>query len=191
MKGIKKILCFFLYSTAVVILLSCSSSTKHQILSTFFDGVPDPNAKPKAIVDSLKADSLANIKNENYKTVNEVKFVFHPPYKNRLCKDCHNLERSNQLTKPIPDLCYKCHEKFSKKNPSLHGPVAMGDCQVCHSPHFTENNFLLKRAGRDLCLHCHESTYVYENKHHFATEEYQCLDCHDPHSGQDRFLLNK
>lgn len=105
----------FLYSTAVVILFSCSSSTKHQILSTFFDGVPDPNAKPKAIVDSLKADSLANIKNENYKTVNEVKFVFHPPYKNRLCKDCHNLERSNQLTKPIPDLCYKCHEKFSKK----------------------------------------------------------------------------
>lgn len=174
-----------------MMLFSCSVSTKHQILTTFFDGVPDPNAKPKAIVDSLKLDSLANLKNEKVKIDNEPKYIFHPPYKNRLCKDCHNLENSNQLIKSIPGLCYKCHENFSDKNPSLHGPVAMGDCQVCHSPHFAENKFLLKRTGRDLCLSCHESTYVYENKHHFATEEYQCLDCHNPHSGKDRFLLNK
>lgn len=81
--------------------------------------------------------------------------------------------------------------KLFTKNPSLHGPVAMGNCKVCHSPHFAENKFLLIRTGRNLCLHCHESTYVYENKHHFATDEYQCLDCHDPHSGKDRFLLTK
>lgn len=191
MKWTRKILLFLIYAHTLVLLFSCSSSTNYQILSTFFDGVPDPNAKPKAIVDSIKVDSLAALKRNKIRLIEEDEFIFHPPYRNRLCKDCHNVNVSNELIKPVPDLCYKCHENFAERNPSLHGPVAMGDCQVCHSAHFTKNKFLLKRTGRDLCLHCHEKTYVFENKHHFATEEYQCLDCHNPHSGKDRFLLNE
>ncbi len=186
-KNRKKLIILFLI---ILLSYSCSSSTNYQILSTFFDGVNDPNEKPKEKTDSLKVKQTVEFKTQKNNVI-EKTYIYHPPFKNRLCKDCHNLELSNQLVLAVPNLCYKCHENYSQKNPSLHGPVAMGNCKVCHSPHFAENKFLLIRTGRNLCLHCHESTYVYENKHHFATDEYQCLDCHDPHSGKDRFLLTK
>jgi predicted CXXCH cytochrome family protein len=175
---------------AVCILAACSATTRYQVLSTIFDGVPDPNAKQKQISDSLNVDTLFTNNNIKTGTIKEPEFIYHPPYQNRMCNGCHDMQRGNALIKPIPDLCYRCHENITEKNPALHGPVAMGDCNVCHSPHLAKNKFLLIRKGRDLCFHCHETTYIYENKNHFATEEYDCLDCHDPHGGKDRFLLN-
>jgi predicted CXXCH cytochrome family protein len=169
---------------------ACSTTTRYQILSSVFDGVPNPNAKQKQITDSLKIDTPFN--ESNLTTIRDIEpeFIYHPPYQNRMCGGCHDMLKGNELIKPIPDLCYKCHENITEKNPALHGPVAMGECNVCHSPHLAKNKFLLVSEGRDLCLHCHEATYIYENKNHFATEEYDCLDCHDPHGGEDRYLLN-
>ena len=185
---IYEVLFFFL---SVIIIAACSATTRYQVLSTIFDGVPDPNAKQKEISDTLKVDTLLTKNNLKTSAVKKSEFIYHPPYQNRMCAACHNMQMCNALIKSIPDLCYKCHENLTGKNPSLHGPVAMGECGVCHSPHLSKNKFLLVRKGRDLCLYCHEATYVFENKNHFATEEYACLDCHDPHSGKDRYLLNK
>ena len=181
----------FLISLVVLLVSACSTTSRYQILSTFFDGVPNPNQKQIELSDSVKVDSL-NTKDElkaNEKKAPE--FIYHPPYRNRMCSGCHNILKGNELNKPIPELCYNCHENITEKNPALHGPVAMGDCQVCHSPHLAKNKFLLKRSGRELCFYCHNEAEILENKNHFAAEEYGCLDCHDPHSGKDRFLLNR
>lgn len=175
---------------AILLLAACSATTRYQILSGIFDGVPDPNAKLKEISDSTKVDTSFTQKDLLPTKILEPKFIYHPPYQNRMCYGCHNMQMGNALIKPIPDLCYNCHENITEENSVLHGPVAMGDCNVCHSAHLAENKFLLKRKSRDLCLFCHEVEAVNENKNHFATEEYECLDCHDPHSGKDRFLLN-
>ena len=180
-----------LVTISVLIITACSATTKYQVLSTLFDGVPDPNAKQKEIADTVITAAQVPPKKTNLAEVKKPEFIYHPPYQNRMCSACHNMQLGNALIKPIPDLCYKCHENLTGKNPALHGPVAMGECSVCHSPHLSKNKFLLVRKGRELCLHCHEATYVFENKNHFATEEYACLDCHDPHSGKDRFLLVK
>lgn len=175
----------------VIIITACGSTTKYQVLSTFFDGVPDPNEKQKELTDTIKTTQMLSNQKPKLSTAKKPEFIYHPPYQNRMCSACHNIQLGNALAKPIPELCYNCHENLTGKNPALHGPVAMGECSVCHSPHLSKNKFLLVRKGRDLCLHCHEATYVFENKNHFATEEYACLDCHDPHSGMDRFLLIK
>ena len=183
---IYEILFFFL---SVIIITACSATTRYQVLSSIFDGVPNPNAKQKEISDSLLVDTLYTRSNLTA-AIKEPEFIYHPPYQNRMCGGCHNKLKGNELIKSIPDLCYNCHENLTGKNPALHGPVAMGDCNVCHSPHLAKNKFLLVRKGRELCLHCHELNQINENKNHFAVEEYECLDCHDPHSGKDRFLLN-
>ncbi len=178
---------------AVTVIVSCSASARYKILSTVFDGVPDPNARQKEIIDSLKIDSLL-AKNKliltKKKAVNQNDmYFFHPPYQNRMCKECHNVTEGNKLVKEVPALCYTCHEDLTEKNPALHGPVAMGNCIVCHSPHLARFKNLLKRNGNDLCFFCHESEDINNSKSHFATEEYDCLDCHNPHSGKNRFLL--
>jgi len=188
----KKVLKYkiFLYIFGVIIIVSCSSSARYKILSSIFDGVPDPNARQKEISDSLKTDSLLTKKKLVTARNKKPSFIYHPPYQNRLCKACHNISRGNKLLKPVPELCFKCHEDITAKNPVIHGPVAMGDCVVCHSPHLAKYKFLLKRKGNALCHYCHNQEDLSKNKMHFAIEEHDCLDCHNPHSGKDRFLLN-
>ena len=181
---------FIIIILAAIIIAACSATSRYQILSGVFDGVPDPNVKQKTISDSLNKDNQSIQQTSIINKDKEPEFIYHPPYRNRMCSGCHDMQKGNALVKSIPDLCYKCHENITEENPALHGPVAMGDCNACHSPHLANFKFLLQREGRDLCLHCHEETYVYENKNHFATEEHGCLDCHNPHSGKDRFLLN-
>ena len=181
---------FIIVILTVFIIAACSATSRYQLLSGIFDGVPNPNEKQKQITESSNIDTLSTKGNLEAVKNKEPEFIYHPPYRNRMCAGCHDMQKGNALIKPIPSLCYKCHENITEENPAIHGPVAMGDCGACHSPHLAKNKFLLVRKGRDLCLHCHEATYVYENKNHFATEEYDCLNCHNPHSGKDRFLLN-
>ena len=48
---------FLLIFLAILLLVACSATTRYQILSGIFDGVPDPNAKLKEISDSTKIDT--------------------------------------------------------------------------------------------------------------------------------------
>ncbi|GBD92243.1 doubled CXXCH motif [bacterium BMS3Abin04] len=180
----------FLFIFSVIILVSCSTTTRYEILSTIFDGVPNPNAKQKEIADSLKADTLFTKNKLLTAKIKKTDFFYHPPYRKRLCNACHNVDKGNKLVKPMPGLCYTCHKNMTGKDPVIHGPVAMGDCLACHNPHLAKNKFLLKRKGRALCLYCHNPAVINKDKIHFASEELDCLDCHNPHSGKNKFLLN-
>jgi predicted CXXCH cytochrome family protein len=94
-----------------------------------------------------------------------------------------------KLIKNLPELCYQCHEDFSTRFKVLHGPVAGGQCSVCHSPHMSLNADLLVRTGQSQCLHCHESGEIFKTAVHQDNKETNCTECHNPHGGEDRNIL--
>ncbi len=159
------------------------------MLSIFFDGVPN-----RYIIDSIAgADSLrlVAIANNRIPDVQQkIDIVFHPPYLDKECENCHDKNVMGKLIEPMPAVCYQCHEDFKDLYPVLHGPVDGGFCTECHDPHKSKNDHLLKRTGQELCYYCHNSKDVLKNDVHEDIEDADCIECHNPHGGDDRYILN-
>ncbi len=171
-------------------LMACSPETRYKILSTLFDGVPPPNQqKPVQLPDTLtpakRRQMLAQMRRP------QVEYSFHPPYRDKECDSCHDLDRGNRLLDPQPDLCYDCHQDFSEGFNFLHGPVASGNCTACHNPHLTKNPRLLKRVKKDLCLFCHDQSRLATTKAHRDKMEMDCQECHNPHGENNKFYLTR
>ncbi|NOY60272.1 MAG: hypothetical protein GXO75_15285 [Calditrichaeota bacterium] len=170
-------------------ILACSSGNRYKWLSFFFDDVPNPNAKI-AKTDSLQADSSKSAFNARQIRPSKPLYIFHAPYQEKACDDCHDLAYSSRLLQPQPQLCYQCHEDFKEQFAVLHGPVASGHCTACHNPHMAKNKKLLKRKGQQLCLYCHELSDILKNDVHQDIDNTDCTECHNPHGGEDEYLLN-
>jgi predicted CXXCH cytochrome family protein len=170
---------------SLIILSSCASEKRYSVLSFFFDGVPDPNAKVSATDTTITgiADNKEKLVQKKDSTIN------HPPYIENSCKDCHDMSKGNRLNQELPDLCYQCHEDFGKKFKVVHGPVASGFCTQCHDPHNSKIGKLLIREGQSLCLNCHEKKDIMKNDVHSVIEDQKCWDCHDPHGGMDKTMI--
>jgi len=72
-----------------------------------------------------------------------------------------------------------------------HGPVAAGECLVCHSAHQSDHKGLLADSRTSLCLGCHvdvENSMKDAVAVHKPVAE-QCAGCHDPHGGNSEFFL--
>ena len=165
----------------LMIIVDCSPRNRHKILSIFFDGVPDIDKKQVVSTDSTVSDSSRTEAALQKIRSHQPEYLFHPPYKDRSCNNCHNLGQSGRLILPQPDLCYECHENFSEELSWLHGPVAGGYCTSCHNPHMAKNPKLLKRTGQLLCYFCHTKSDVLKNPTHEEIEDADCTECHDPH----------
>ena len=76
---------FIIAVLTVCIIAACSATSRYQILSGVFDGVPDPNAKQKLVSDSLNTDTLSTIHSPTTVAEKEPEFIYHPPYRNRMC----------------------------------------------------------------------------------------------------------
>jgi|GEM_PF-722824 len=178
--------CFTTVALISLLIIGCTPERKFQVLSFFFDGVPDPNAKTQVVV-NIASDSMAsltataNVKPDMY---------YHKPYNDEKCQSCHESGFSNSLIKPVPELCYTCHEDFNTKYKTVHGPVAFGKCTICHHPHESKMEKLVIREGQQLCLYCHQSKDILENKMHSKIGEKNCTQCHNPHGGENRVMLN-
>ncbi|HXC06060.1 MAG TPA: cytochrome c3 family protein [Bacteroidia bacterium] len=185
MKRVKKgtVIFFSLLGFAAAILVvRCTPVKQYKVLSFFFDGVPNPNKAP---------DSQQLVKGDSNLIVSLYKpeFYFHKPYEEEKCKSCHAEGISNALLKPVPELCYTCHEDFNVKYTAVHGPVASGNCLMCHNQHMTKYEKLLIRPGQELCLYCHESKQVMANPLHKKIGTITCTECHNPHGGNNRGML--
>jgi len=115
--------------------------------------------------------------------------LVHFPYAERECAACHDPNSLGTMLEPQPDLCYLCHEDYSRSYTYLHGPVAGGYCTSCHHPHLSEKAHLLRFTGSELCYYCHRKERVLKNDMHSDLEGMNCNDCHNAHGGEDRYIF--
>jgi len=72
----------------------------------------------------------------------------------------------------------------------MHGPVAGGDCNVCHNPHASDNVNQLEKPPDQLCFSCHsEMKGMMDKRHIHQPVQEKCTNCHDPHSNVARYML--
>ena len=179
----------YLFMALLFIISGCSAGYRYRVLSFFFDGVP----QPVSIVTVQPADSLQPADSAAAVLAGaapaEPQLVIHPPYKERDCVACHDESKASKEPKTMPGLCFQCHDDFSNTYKVLHGPVAGGQCTVCHNPHQSKNKDLLTRSGQKICLYCHESAVILKSDAHTDIRDTKCTECHNPHGGEDRYVL--
>ncbi len=189
----------FVYTISVLILLlfiGCSVERQHKLLVTFFDGVDkEVVAGPGISRDSLARDAM--VKRDNLmQKVRPDKFT-HKPYLERKCDNCHKqddrgaVKNLPELLKPMPDLCFKCHNDFRQAYKYVHGPVASGGCLKCHNQHYSSYPKLLTREGQQICTTCHNGSDLFRNRFHRNIEDANCTTCHNPHGSNRRYMLNE
>jgi len=181
-------LLFGLFIFIIVSTIACTPSIRYKILSTLFDGVPNPYEKKEVVQDTTRGNVSQRMAQLSRKV--EPQYVFHPPYQEKECASCHVIEEGNRLVEKMPDLCSTCHDPIQEEYSKLHGPVASGQCTTCHNPHMAKFPKLLKREGKDLCLYCHDSKRLYKTETHAELQEANCQECHNPHGGLDKYFLD-
>lgn len=112
------------------------------------------------------------------------------------CHDPHVGDTRGMSLKPLPALCYECHDEVAGKAHD-HPPAAAGDCVACHDPHAATYARLLRVTGQALCLKCHKDPSADPQKParnmpflHGALDE-GCLTCHHPHGSATKGVLRK
>jgi predicted CXXCH cytochrome family protein len=169
----------------------CSPTQRYEVLSFFFDGVPEPGAEakgarrvsPQLITDQPADPSLAR-----------PAMRVHEPYRQGQCTTCHPKQASFFLGEDFDrrGLCFGCHQPFRQKLDGLrrvHGPVAAGYCLVCHDPHESLHPGLAVEADPRLCHACHDRDDVLAGAAHRDIGDGKCLPCHDAHGSDAPALL--
>lgn len=82
----------------------------------------------------------------------------------------------------------QCHADYSK-NRYVHGPVGLGDCEVCHETvDEKKHTWQLTVEQNELCENCHSDQTTGKNLHK-ALDVGKCTQCHNPHSSDNKFFL--
>jgi predicted CXXCH cytochrome family protein len=177
----------------VLLLGACSEVTRHQVLTTIFDGVPSMPPAEQLCKD-YAVEVLAKDRDErsgkSKPAVSSAVASTHKPYGEKRCDDCHDkTTESGFVVKNKTELCFVCHTDFIKGS-FVHGPVAVGDCLACHDPHTSALPSLLKVAAADICAVCHREPRQAASLHDMTvTHGLICVNCHSPHYGNVRFFL--
>ncbi|NQT50556.1 hypothetical protein HQ576_00810 [bacterium] len=175
---------------AAVLLLSCTPDEKHRLLTFFFDGVPPlhPVAKAAAKGKGPKGKSKPA---EHPSRPREVWSEHAPSRDKRSCGQCHDRKASFALLRPASELCLPCHQKETRQYPRMHGPVAVGQCNLCHDAHRAPRKHLVRAAVQGLCFQCHERTTEGEPTRGCtrASDKAACTTCHNPHGGTQPYYL--
>ncbi len=167
-------------------MTSCTDTERHRALSFFFDGVP---ALPGQVTEATSIDDPMNPRRRRI----EPTWFLHEPQAD--CERCHgtqtqtNFSRQVNLVSTLPALCYECHDMPQGGKGWVHGPVASGQCVICHEPHRSVNKYLLKKPEPQICYQCHEETSLKTLPGHDQASFQTCLDCHAGHNSFAKHLL--
>lgn len=182
-----------LAGVGLVILAGCSTETKQQWLSFFFDGVPRPGdaTNRTRVVYDEDGRPMATLPPPTVTSnhVLEVFYSLHPPFEKKECNDCHESKFSQKMKAPQKQLCFGCHADFLANVPTKHAPADWGDCTSCHDPHQSTNRFLLHQTGKALCFECHDDFLESARSVHQPAQAGECGVCHNAHASTNRFLL--
>ena len=181
---------FMWFFAGLLFVMLIVGSNKHQrqiILSFLFDGVRPVDVESKVIGLSSVEKAGGEIWELRYR---------HEPYTSCDIK-CHGDRKDREISNDpslnmsVPQLCYQCHEGplVSDGSVNIHGPVAVGACGFCHSPHESDYTSLLKMEVPGLCYQCHEVETVHSISGHGEQSYESCLDCHRAHSSSGKYLL--
>lgn len=157
--------------------LGCSVEKHYDLLSFFFDGVPDPNF-------TLESDPEAFVLRTGGK------FFMHQPFANDNCGECHANPAELNLSRDDSSMCLKCHESTLAEYTFMHGATVGMACLWCHDPHRSPYENLLRAQPPELCRQCHNPSLTSrpEVSEHVQTET-ECLECHSGHGGSSRYFL--
>jgi predicted CXXCH cytochrome family protein len=119
--------------------------------------------------------------------------LLHGPAALGECFECHVSHRDaakagSPLRKPVPSLCWECHDASLMAGKVKHAPAEAGECVQCHSPHGTKNAKFLVEVVPDLCATCHQGI---EHVDDMLKERQVCTECHSPHSSPNEHLLKE
>ena len=100
-----------------------------------------------------------------------------------------------QTAKPVTDGCItaQCHSGVDKTQ-FVHGPVAAGQCKICHgqSPKHSDDPQKYKFAPladiSKICYSCHDR-FPKKKYTHYPVENGECTACHSPHGSPYKFQL--
>ena len=125
---------------------------------------------------------------------------------NQQCLSCHQQSvdpwRIGFPILRIQEVCFSCHTSNRSwfSSASIHGPLVVGGCTLCHNPHGEDHRRQLWAEGsRDICIICHS------DKRNLVTERQDkrmpyvhgiifgagCVACHDPHATDQSYMLVK
>jgi predicted CXXCH cytochrome family protein len=168
----------------------CSGEKRYKVLSLFFDGVPNPDAP---VVASAEGDSeFTQQRPGGAAGAPKMLAIVHKPYADNQCNDCHSntTGRFDDYQKLDSTICLKCHDNVRTKYPVMHGPVSVGECNLCHVPHESTTPALLKENNSTLCTQCHQTELLSSTpREHLTPDKNSCLDCHSGHGGPKHGLL--
>jgi len=149
---------------SLLVAAGCDRATRYKVLTFFFE-----------------AKKLAQRRGSRHEPARE-------------CNKCHAGGRRSgrrELIKPVPDLCYTCHQEHNTPGEHLHGPLGLaGDiCLFCHLPHQSGFAHLQRAPLPELCYRCHRREDMHTIVDHENRLDRICTDCHDPHSSPRDKLL--
>ena len=170
-----------------IFFASCDDVDRHEALTFFFDGVPPLGQE------GLEGESLDPNSPEFAQTGQSPAWYVHEPRKD--CSICHGKRKQRSsssqtfLTAPVPKLCYNCHADYTTSAPFVHGPVAVGQCLLCHNPHKSKIEHLLIAPEPGLCYQCHDIDTIELIAAHLPKQLSACTDCHNAHASSAKSLL--
>lgn len=180
-------------------LAGCDPRTRHKYLTYFVDGVPPLGSDPDGQND---ANSVPREGRPGPEKEQKPAWYVHQPWKECITRQdcrtkCHKPAGAQfegpaaRLIKPVPELCFDCHEEFAVSELYVHGPKIAGECTFCHEGHKSKVEHLLKKEQPELCYQCHEFLEAEPIPEHPDDPKLQCTECHDPHGGSNRYFLKK
>ncbi len=120
--------------------------------------------------------------------------VVHQPFRGQ-CQLCHDPHGGDNRYFVMGGLgaegCARCHSDIRQGLDFVHGPVALGECLACHTPHQSAHKGLLSESRGELCRSCHvdvaASLEGAVSIHEPVRDD--CGGCHSPHGGANEFFL--
>ncbi len=167
------------------ILTGCNREAGDKLLRTFIDGVPSAKEEKPAAAEE-KENKKPGAKIEAALPKAPTQFV-HPPFSENQCDSCHDSKFSQKLVAKGKELCFICHDDFTKGKAAVHYPVGEGACTECHDPHQSPNKFILKKPVPEICFACHDVQEIKAVSVH--EDQSACADCHDAHASNEEKLL--